>query len=360
MLCDQINNLTREQCLGWRGDATVNSALFDAFQRLKPAIRRAQKFVLDEAVASAVESVRQGRPSSIQSAIQYCVPPFPVTWIEWAQAPRLFGQRGADLAPGTFATERVGMLVEAFPKTRQAGIIHLFWSFKEPETIQASVLCVIYDFAGELRRLKERVATPETKAIFQQTFGRAWQDHRPADEAILDAIAEKWPGQRKWLRNQTDREALLASVDHASCVPSGIVLPPEAWTEVMRDERLLQGLISEGVGDWDGEVGFLQAAFIMLNCKNAVAQKETLPAPYRDRAIRRAGKQPPLIHRIVTLKLRGPERHAGEQASHASPRAHLVRGHFKTRKSGVFYWSPFVRGDPTLGTVHHDRYEIRP
>lgn len=40
-------------------------------------------------------------------------------------------------------------------------------------------------------------------------------------------------------------------------------------------------------------------------------------------------------------------------------RAHLVRGHFKVRKSGVFWWMPFVRGNQKLGFVHK-HYEVKP
>lgn len=38
-------------------------------------------------------------------------------------------------------------------------------------------------------------------------------------------------------------------------------------------------------------------------------------------------------------------------------RAHLVRGHFKRRKSGMYWWSPFVRGNQKLGIKNKD-YEF--
>lgn len=31
-----------------------------------------------------------------------------------------------------------------------------------------------------------------------------------------------------------------------------------------------------------------------------------------------------------------------------------VRGHFKVKKTGVYWWNPFVRGDATKGFVSHD------
>jgi len=37
-------------------------------------------------------------------------------------------------------------------------------------------------------------------------------------------------------------------------------------------------------------------------------------------------------------------------------RAHMVRGHFKVRRTGVYWWRAFVRG--RHGTVDRDRYQV--
>jgi len=37
-------------------------------------------------------------------------------------------------------------------------------------------------------------------------------------------------------------------------------------------------------------------------------------------------------------------------------RMHLVRGHFKTRSTGIFWWSPFVRGHGDA--VERRHYEV--
>jgi hypothetical protein len=39
-------------------------------------------------------------------------------------------------------------------------------------------------------------------------------------------------------------------------------------------------------------------------------------------------------------------------------RAHYVRGHFKARKTGVFFWSAYRRGSEKLGCIHKD-YALR-
>lgn len=44
--------------------------------------------------------------------------------------------------------------------------------------------------------------------------------------------------------------------------------------------------------------------------------------------------------------------------SREAARQHLVRGHFKIRRTGVYWWSPFLRGDGTRGTVKRVEYEV--
>lgn len=71
---------------------------------------------------------------------------------------------------------------------------------------------------------------------------------------------------------------------------------------------------------------------------------------------RRMSKKLPLFsHHVVKLRPSdsyGTERLSGDCAS--GVRAHLVRGHFKICKTGLFWWSPFVRGSAKLGIVTHD------
>jgi hypothetical protein len=38
-------------------------------------------------------------------------------------------------------------------------------------------------------------------------------------------------------------------------------------------------------------------------------------------------------------------------------RAHLVRGHFKIRRTGVFWWSSFLRGDAGKGELKRQEYD---
>ena len=45
------------------------------------------------------------------------------------------------------------------------------------------------------------------------------------------------------------------------------------------------------------------------------------------------------------------------RGDYAPMRGHFVRGHFKIRKTGVFFWHPHARGDFGRGQIEKD-YEI--
>jgi hypothetical protein len=66
---------------------------------------------------------------------------------------------------------------------------------------------------------------------------------------------------------------------------------------------------------------------------------------------------------LLTWRWRDRKWFKSEGACDADPRqlrAHFVRGHFKVRKSGVYFWSAHQRGDPKLRFVHHDYILAQP
>jgi hypothetical protein len=48
---------------------------------------------------------------------------------------------------------------------------------------------------------------------------------------------------------------------------------------------------------------------------------------------------------------------SGSHNNYTPMRAHMVRGHFKHTKHGIFFWSPHMRGDFKRGVVTKD-YEV--
>ncbi|MBX9877677.1 MAG: hypothetical protein K2Y22_04395 [Candidatus Obscuribacterales bacterium] len=94
----------------------------------------------------------------------------------------------------------------------------------------------------------------------------------------------------------------------------------------------------------------------LLNCKNLLVPIDVIPSERLNKARQRRGKLPLVSHKLLRLRLDVQnDRSNGSSCSNRdSRRLHLVRGHFKARKSGLYWWSPFVRGSKELGLVTKD------
>lgn len=348
MLCDQLAAVTLDEVEDMFRDHPDERERkiaarwsFEAFERLKPGIRQAHKFILDDDVSHSCESVRSGRPSSIRAALEYAAFPFEVTWFEWT------GSIVSDyrkLKPGTTIPIRVGMLCTV-DETFRAGEVHLFWSLRRNGIYQLRVAMTsaLVDFGGKW--------IPELRA--KHGLGSEGPKVRPTMQELRHLL----PNKAKWIDDEREVDAILQANDEAILIPSAKVFGEDEAGLRHVQSIGWQHIVDATHSDWEGEIGFLEAVLIMLNAKNGVDRREAIPTERQNRARAKIGKPPLFEHHTVHLKLRGPERRPAGDGSHASPRAHIVRGHFKVRKTGVYFWSPFVRGDAKAGTVR-SRYEV--
>lgn len=111
--------------------------------------------------------------------------------------------------------------------------------------------------------------------------------------------------------------------------------------------------------DWIGEPGFLIATLALLNSKNAI-EVETTDLQKKNKCRARAGKVPLFSYHLICIPSRYKHQHIGSDRDGRELRAHFVRGHFKVRKTGIYFWSAFQRGNPALGFVRKDYIVARP
>jgi hypothetical protein len=112
------------------------------------------------------------------------------------------------------------------------------------------------------------------------------------------------------------------------------------------------------IDDSSGESPFLRAALLMMNSRNAVERQPSEPMERLNRKRTKLGKLPLLSYTTVKLALsRVQANRSSDGSGRSGVRAHLVRGHFKIRKTGVFWWSHYVRGTAP-GAVKHRAYEV--
>jgi hypothetical protein len=130
--------------------------------------------------------------------------------------------------------------------------------------------------------------------------------------------------------------------------------------EAMRISRpdIYDRLAEYAIEDWGGEVRFMVAVLGLMNTRNVVATESVDNRQHNVKRIKR-GKLPLFSHKLLKVRGRIAEPRAGESIGqgHRELRLHFVQGHFKHRKTGLFYWSWHARGDKKVGFVEKD-YEV--
>ena len=111
--------------------------------------------------------------------------------------------------------------------------------------------------------------------------------------------------------------------------------------------------------DINGEPAFAEALLAVVNSRNLVKiSDDDQDLTKINRARVKRGKPPMLQFRKVTVSLsRGATARSAKSGDGSMP-LHVVRGHFKVRKSGIYWWSPFWRGDAAAGVVSRKGYEV--
>jgi hypothetical protein len=117
-----------------------------------------------------------------------------------------------------------------------------------------------------------------------------------------------------------------------------------------------QKLLEYAVEDWGGELRFLVATLGLLNARNVVQAQKIDKEPENKRR-QKHGKRPLFSHTLLKVRPFIVQHERVEQGGHHNYRLHFVRGHFKHRRSGLFWWSMHARGDAKIGIVEKD-YEV--
>jgi hypothetical protein len=110
---------------------------------------------------------------------------------------------------------------------------------------------------------------------------------------------------------------------------------------------------------WRGEPRYLTAVLELLQSKNAT-EVALVDLSQLNRQRARRNNSLLFSYHLVSIPARYRQRHIADGSSGQGIRAHYVRGHFKVRRTGIFFWSAYQRGNPALGRVHKDYLLTRP
>jgi hypothetical protein len=283
-------------------------------------IRAAQKFSLSKEFATAADGLVDNY-LELYKVAQYCRLPYPATWIEWLHDDRPHWDskgphkaRPVDPSRHQTSPQRVALLLEQQGDFAGKWKAHLFWSSKD---IPTKVTGIESRNNGSLAAVMMDISKILQKA----------EDYNPEDG--LDAA----------LGGQVVADFGMGLL---SALPVDIV-------------KRLGEYASE---DWGGEIRFMVAVLGLLNTRNVVEIEAVDKTAHNKK--RKKQKKPALFsHKILKVRRQLLVRSGGtsDSGDHRNLRRHFVMGHFKHRKTGLFYWSFHMRGKLEHGAVEKD-YEV--
>jgi hypothetical protein len=320
MLADQLVQAARKP-----------NAMQRLFQSVGRAVELAVPFEVHPDVGRIAHAIQRSSGAKKLAVHEFCRVPFKSCWFEWVGPSASFGtEKKIDTRSEEFAPrpDRCGALVEAFDDELSGAMVTFAWSHKQ-YGVNVSPYCMLFDWAGKRRIPKFTAPMP------------------------FDEVRRQFP----LMKNDTDEE-----LHELEMRGEGIPNPrmTEMWAAVDKNGvEALNAFKQNALSDIEGEGGFIEGVLAAINSRNLVSVSEPNDMARVNKARRRVGRPELLSFRTVRLSLsRAVERQRSAGNGDPMP-LHMVRGHFKVRKSGIYWWSPFWRGDAAAGVVSRKGYEVR-
>jgi hypothetical protein len=315
---------------------------------LAAAIGKAARFDLTPGVMLSAHAVHNSAQASREQALPLCRLPFEYCWFEWLGHNPANHEEHSVVGPSRIAPvpRRCGCLVQT-DASRQRGVVTWAWFTKEMnQGVNMCPLGITFDWREEAEPVEDLVQEALTKANAPR--------ERLMQEAHTDTY-QKYPKMRGFSRDQ------LTAMRNRF----GIVWSPFVRRFAENYERGAgpihpgHALWQHAEGDITGEPGMLQSVILLLNSRNMTAA-EAVPAPVKLNKQRARNNKPPLMdYTTIRIKLsRTLHARAGAAGERAPARLHVVAGHFKIRKTGIYWWNNFTRGNATQGVVRQQTRKV--
>jgi hypothetical protein len=285
------------------------------------------RYILSDEVAGAALAICETKGESLKKILPHIRLPHQRMMIEFREEGR--GRMSAIAGmgtphPGKVYPEHTALLIET-DETGRRGTVEMCW-------INPDVGISLYPV-----RLRFDLDDPTTGGPIDWSdpvdIGGGFKKHMPSDD---DGLTRSW----------MEYARLEQGLKFRGVEPKAITY------------QRLQGVYLNHPSELAKEFRFLLSTLGMFALKNGVEYEEQRTeqgvrnpgGSIGRRLAAQAGTAPTILRMTMSLS-RDPERdrelktllRRGE--GHSSPGLHWVCGHFKVRKTGVYWWSPHLRGD---------------
>lgn len=305
---------------------------FQAYLEFKERLVGAPRFVLERDAVHLIQNLSETTtPKRFLDALGICRLPYPKMWVEFAFADRTewlleakkAGLYNPDWKDEPAAPQRMGYFLEAI--SDDAIRITLLWTHVD-DILNFCYLGLEIEIGEHGVKIDSLSAIPDSKTVRPKNK-RSW--------------AGKWSGKADEEAAADELSRRIRFVVPPYLVPSiGVI--QETMGEATLD-RLAQSAVYDTAAEWRWCLSLLA----LLNSRNVVELGEEHTFEKLNRRRVQKGQMPLMSHRPVRISLSKVQTNRMKSdgvGTSAEMRAHMVRGHFKVRKTGVFFWSGHVRG----------------
>lgn len=293
----------------------------------------AECFELSPQVVSACGDVCASKPSSILAATPILKLPYEYTWLEW-YAPRsdTYLKANDKLVP-----DRMGCLLIAEGGDNNRGYAYWAW-YHHQMNLTIAPFGIAFDWDLTHPPVMQQLINIHKLPVklleaFEKRVGNL------TEAAAILVNTKRWYDQAN-----SDKEirAFVELEKRATIVPVHFAAP---FIKAYDLDNPNNPGMAQFTDDICGELPFVEAFIIMLNSRH-ILEKTIDDFRKLNKARKKAKK--PALKEFTTTKLHLTRTTANRMNAlgidRASARMHLVRGHFKVRRSGVYWWSSFARG----------------
>lgn len=302
--------------------------LYPGFEKTQQMLRGARKFVLAPDFTAAADGLVNNRPE-LERIAPFCRLPFPVCWFELAQADRpQFLAAPMHFEGHQTRPKRVGFLTIAEKENE-------LWRWNT-----VLMWSLIINSRGP---------------TFHESFGYVQGSTTPNNASQIVIRFDTKDG----IKDADETGMIDSSLSLAKYIELGIAPFCPPWMK----EALLNNKHSDFSklmqADWGGEIRYLFAMLGLFNARN-VMEVQTVDKTEHNRKRAKHGDPPLCSHTLLKIRAMHRRSFIGSRGKGTSAdiRKHFVVGHWKARRTGLFWWNPHWRGTDAEGIVTHD-YEVK-
>lgn len=297
------------------------------------ALVRAQKFSFEGRTIEAAVSIAERQPENLLDCLPWARLPFNETWIEYAMPQSIVKNT---VPSGKPVVHKIGLLYTCKEPANQAGVINVFYKNSTLQIVTMSAYHLLFDWTGAFGLRAEQATLFRKSAIELSTQYGTFASEHYSNVKSQDA-------------------AVRLHLDIYGAHLDSAIDPTENGWDGFSNQELLEYL-DQDRDNVMSNIGMSLACILLINCRSGVVVEDVNVKHINKGRLQRRYR-PYFEHKTVTLEIFKTKKIQRADGNRADSRAHWVMGHFKRRSTGVFWWSPHVRGDSSKGWIEKD-YEV--